>query len=417
MEMQKINPTLKMSFNSSTIFGVLLALIWCRYTVVTYVLQVISMLPIVGVVSSMVFPAVVILLILTILPWMIKQIRIEAIIFYLAATATILLSMVLFPENGDACVKRLPGILTTILPMVFIGVCYDHERHKGMLFWASLLGVVTMLGYQIYKLGQGEELLEDSMDAAYKTLPSIMFLIYTAFEKKKLRYSLLAVVAGIAIFVFGSRGPILCVFAFLAISLLLVIGKQKKTTSKVLIITIVGGVALLLVFGDILTTLAESFSEQFAKWGFSTRIFDYFIEGDIADSNGRDSFFGRTTAAILEKPILGYGFLGDQMLLGQGRDGSYAHNLFLEIWCQFGIIAGTVILVYFIAKPILALARQKGNTDMQSFLWMLICMNFVKLMLSSTYTVEQMFFFMIGVSMAMSSPKNSRPSAPEHIKE
>ena len=228
MRMQKVNPTLKMSFDSSTIFGVLLALIWCRYTVVTYILQVISMLPVVGVASSMVFPAVVILLTLTILPWMLKQIRIEAIIFYLAATAVILLSIVLFPENGDACVEKLPRILTGILPMVFIGVCYDHERHKGMLFWASLLGVVTMLGYQIYKLNQGEELLEDSMDAAYKTLPSIMFLIYTAFEKKKLRYSLLAVVAGIATFAFGSRGPILCAFAFLAISLFLVIKKQKR---------------------------------------------------------------------------------------------------------------------------------------------------------------------------------------------
>ena len=301
--------------------------------------------------------------------------------------------------------------------MVFIGVCYDHQRHKGILFWSSVLSVVTMLAYQIYKLSKGEELMEDNMDAAYKTLPSIMFLIYYAFEKKKFHYTLLAVLAGIAAFVFGTRGPILCIAAFTAISIFQIMKTRKSNGMRILLFAIVVGLACLLIFGDVLTTLAENLSEQFAKWGFSTRVFDYFIEGDFSETNGRSIIFEIVTAAINERPIVGHGFLGDQMLIGQGGAGAYAHNLLLELWCQFGLIIGSFILLYFIGKPILALVRQKGRTDMQNFLWMLICMNFVKLMLSSTYTDEQYFFFMIGVSIAATHNAGLRAVAQEQLEE
>lgn len=417
MKIQKASPALKTTLSASTIFGILLALIWMRYTVVSYVLQVISMLPFVGVISSLVYPAMVILLTIIILPWMLKRVKVETIIFYMVAVIIILLSAILFPENSDVIAEKMPRMLTAVLPMVFIGVCYDHEKHKDFLFWASLVGVITMFAYQIYQLAQGEELMEDSMDAAYKTLPSIMFLIYSAFDKKKLRYCVIAVLAGMTTFVFGTRGPILCVFAFLAISLLQIIQNRTSRGTKVFLFVIVGSLACWLIFSDMLTILAESLSKQFAKWGFSTRIFDWFIEGDIANDNGRSAIFEWITAAIEEKPIIGHGLLGDQILLGQGRAGVYAHNLILELWMQFGVIGGTAILLYFLWRPAVALYKQKNNKDLQHFIWMLVCMNFVKLMLSSTYTVEQMFYFMIGVCIAAVHRTRSRAFEPEHLKE
>jgi Na+/melibiose symporter-like transporter len=45
---------------------------------------------------------------------------------------------------------KLGMMLTAVLPMVFIGVCYNHEKHKNFLFWASLLGAITMFAYQLY---------------------------------------------------------------------------------------------------------------------------------------------------------------------------------------------------------------------------------------------------------------------------
>ena len=188
MRDQIVNPQQRTTLDASTIFGILLVVIWTRYTVGTYILQIISMLPLIGVLSTMVYPAIVTLLVIIILPWMIKRIKVESIIFYLIAAIIILSSAILFPENGDVIVEKIPRIMMVILPMVFIGVCYDHEKHKNFLFWASLIGTATMFAYQIYQLSKGEELMEDNMDAAYKTLPSIMFLIYYAFQKKKFHH-------------------------------------------------------------------------------------------------------------------------------------------------------------------------------------------------------------------------------------
>jgi O-antigen ligase len=241
------------------------------------------------------------------------------------------------------------------------------------------------------------------MDAAYNILPSIMFLIYTAFEKKKLRYCLIAVLAGATAFIYGTRGPILCILVFLAVSLLQLMQKKLSLVARVAILAVIGGSVFLLIFSDTLITVAETLSEQFAKWGFSTRIFDYYIEGDMTEGSGRDTLFEGAIAAIQEKPFIGHGLLGDQVLLG-----NYVHNLFLELWMQFGIVFGTGIMLYFVTKPLMALYNQRKDKDLRQFIWMLICMNFVKLMVSSTYTSEQMFFFMLGICIAASHRQQSQ---------
>ena len=77
MELQKNNITSKTTLDSATIFGILLALIWSRYTVVTYVLIVISRLPLIGVISEFIYPATIVLLLIVLLPWMIKKFNLD----------------------------------------------------------------------------------------------------------------------------------------------------------------------------------------------------------------------------------------------------------------------------------------------------------------------------------------------------
>ena len=319
-----------------------------------------------------------------------------------------MINMIIYPKNAPIIEENLVRILINALPMVFVGVCYVHESHKQVLYWASLLGFLAVLFHRILKLMRGSDLTEYDMDAAYKILPSITYLIYYAFTNKKLRNGVIAAVGFSFVFTYGTRGPILCALVFLTVCVFMTVQNTKSVAAKTGVTVMIVVVLFLLLSGDAVVEIAEALAKQFSKWGVSTRIFDAFLEGQIAEGSGREALYAKVIEAINEKPLFGHGLLGDQMILGNGQPGYYAHNLFLELWCQFGILFGTMLILYFIGRPAAAVYQQRKNKDLQLFLLMLMCINFVKLMRSSTYTVEVHFFFMLGVCMT-ASKKSLQP--------
>ena len=378
------------------LFSLLLLLTWMRRTVIGYILVFLQRVPYIGTPIAKVYPVFVVALAILALPWMLKHIRLSEVLIYLFAVTLIFTTEVFYPQNIVHIDEQLNRILTSVLPMIFLGVCYNHERHKKMLYWASLLGVVVMFSYQLYQLSEGKELMEDSMYAAYTVLPSALFVIYYAFERARVGYALVAVVTVFSLFAYGTRGPILCVLIFVAVALLLQLGRIRSPWLRVLTAAVIIAAVSFLAFTDVLVELSKELSKQFGKWGFSTRVFDYFVEGDIAEDSGRSHLLARAWAGIWDKPLFGHGLLGDRVHFS-----SYPHNLFAELWFQFGIIGGTIVIAAILILPIRALHRQRRQPLRVLFLAMLICMTFVKLMLSSSYILEPYFFFMLGVCLKL----------------
>lgn len=391
------NNRIKSSFSSAVAFDLLLVLTWMRHTVVGYALIFVRRVPYIGVPIAEVYPLLVAALIVLALPWMLKRIRATEILLYLFAATVILLTTLLYPQNAEHIYEELGNILTAVLPMIFLGVCYDHERHKDWLFWASLLGTAVMFLYQVYQLSMDRELLEDSMHAAYLALPGVMYLIYYAAEKKGVRYWVIAAAGAASIFIYGTRGPILCMAVLLAVYLLISIRRMQSVWEKLLCVLGIVAALILVLSGDAMIHLAEWLSGIFRKIGFSTRIFDFFLEGEMMNTTNRDIHLSRAIAGIWEEPLLGYGFFGDR-----AQFGVYPHNLFVELWFQFGLFVGTALIAALIFLPIKALRTQRGNRLHIMFLLMLLCLTYIKLMLSGSYAVEANFFFMIGVCLTMS---------------
>ncbi|MBQ9861185.1 MAG: O-antigen ligase family protein [Clostridia bacterium] len=399
MEIQRAGKQKKATvFASELAFTIVLFLAWTRYTLVNFGLIFVQRIPLIGSPIANIYPLIFIAFVLLAFPWIVKKVRVTELLIYLLVVAAIALTVVFHPQNITVIGEQLGRILVVSVPMMFIGVCYDHERHKKLLFLASLLAMLVMFVYQNYQMASGQTLMEDNMDAAYKVLPSVMYLLYYAYtdKSKPLWYWLVAVFGAGTLFIYGTRGPILCVVVFIAIISLLNLKKMQTSWKKLLSVVVIAAVLVLVFSGDTMTNVAQFLSTQFGKRGFSTRIFDAYIEGEMIDDSGRTRLIALSLTAIGENPFFGYGLLGDRVLLG-----TYPHHVFLELWIQFGVLFGTIAIVAVMILPIKALYKQRQDHEALVFLLMLICTTFVKLLLSSSYLVEWPFFFMIGICLAM----------------
>lgn len=381
-------------YNAKLWFTILLALVWGKNTIFNYVIVVISKLPLIGFISEIVYPLCITLCVVLALPYLKDKLKLQDFLIYFIMVAIILSTFVFHPENSEYLQEEYMDIISFML-FFFVGVCFDLEDNKNLLFWLSLIGLIIAFLYQAYFIGSGRQAEYDyNMNEAYNLLPSVMYLIYYAFMNKKFRYWLLVFIGIIFEFRQGTRGPILCIIIFLGAGIIYSIAKTENILRKLFGIILVGLVVIALVFTDVLLNAAIALSNSFKEAGYSTRIFDYFIEGMIDDDSGRAIIQSKIISAIETSPAFGYGVFGDRLFIG----GSYPHNLLLEIFCQFGIVVGGGLLITLLFVFIDAIRKSNGFFE-RLFVFMLIIMVIVKLMLSGSYLHETWLFFLIGVCL------------------
>ena len=376
-------------------FVCLFVLIWGEHTIFEYVVQIFRRLPLIGALYRGAIPFFMGILILLSAPYLLRVVRLVDIIFYCSCIIFVCVSIVALPENAPHIEKDMWRVLGIAIPMYFIGLGYDHDKFKNVLYYCSILGVFLTFLYQIYYLNSGRELISDNMDAAYNLLPSLLYIFYWAFEKRKIVYWVIAVISLPIIFTFGTRGPLLICLIFVLGGILFKLIWSKAVFTKIFVTTVALLLSLLLFYGDNLIKIIEWLSCLVENLGMSTRIFDLLLEGEIANSTGRDRLAEKVITAILNRPILGYGIMGDWVITGH----IYVHNIFLEMWCQFGLILGTFILAVVIVLPLYVMFKYLWKKDDFLFMFMLFCMVFVKLMLSGTYLTETYFFLLLGLSV------------------
>lgn len=373
----------------------LLILIWTRETIVRYIVAIIKRIPGINLLADMVVPIVTVILILLAFSYIRHRVRVTEVLVYLFILSALLLSPFIREVNKGYLASYTYEILVEVVPMVFLGACFDPDEDKELLYIPSVIGVV--IGWiSAYSLSaSGETMQYDDMHVAYLQLPSVMYLIYRAFVKKKVIDILVATAAGVSMFFYGTRGPVLSILVFLAVGYLYTISKNKSVKSRLTQVAVIA-ITLYFMYSDVLERIAETLVDVFLDLGFSTRIFDFLLEGDLGKSVGRDSITDTIVRAIQERPFVGYGLLGDRFILQ-----TYAHNLVLELWCHFGVIVGTFILLWIASLLIKAIRAQQQDSEIVTFLLMMFCMIIVKLMVSNSYILEQYFFYLIGLMLGL----------------
>lgn len=372
------------------IFIFLVFLFWIKDTVLSFVVEAISRILFIGEIAQFIIPSLFLFSILLSLPFILRNILARDLIYACIFVLIVLISGVFFPQNLIYIEDKLWNILGLSLPLYFVGICFRHQSMKKTLYYASIVSVIVMFSYQIYILNTGRELHSDNMNAAYNVLPSVMYLLYYSFEKNKLIGWIFAVIGFILLFIFGTRGPILACVIFVFVSIILKFLSIKNILIKGLIVLVGLFVIWFLFSGDNLLNIAKILATKFEEIGFSTRVFDFYIQGNLNYNSGRDVLQEKIWNAIQENPF-GYGCMGDRPIIN-----TYVHNIVLEMLCSYGIIGGTVALLGLIVLILTALTKAKGTDEFRPLL-MFVTMVLTKLMLSGSYIVEPYFFLLIGL--------------------
>lgn len=308
-------------------------------------------------------------------------------------------SGLLFSDNVQYLKENAGQFFIYVLPFCWFG---HYVIRSGMylnsflkicrvkLFFALISQIIILL-YPSADIFGG-----DYMDAANAMLVGIIGTYYLTARDKRKFDMLLSVLSTFVILICGSRGVFLSLCFFWI--LYLVYGQIKK---KALYITLLAalGVLVSLFVNPILLAIEKVASNL----GFSVHLISALINNNMFEDSNRIKLIEFFWNAIFRKPF-GYGVMGDRYIsykTGFYYKPIYPHNIMLEVAINFGIFIGLFLVLWFLMKCIKCF-YQKSDVELKATVMVLLSCCIVRLMFSSSYWNDQMFFMLIGVFCAIS---------------
>ena len=382
--------------SSSRFYKLLLALLWINHGLYSLFYRALLRIPFINYVADNVFGVFSLLFLIGALPYILKKTRPVEIAIYTGLLLSVACTIMFGSEAVEnALLNELLRVFIETAPFIFIGSALVLEKNEKLLNVLSVANVITHVILQFYYLNQPEGLEGYNMSSAYYILPSVAFIIYYAITNKSWFNWISTAVSVLLLFSYGTRGPLLCIIFFVIGVLVYKLFSIKSIALRSFFLLVVGGVLYFLVFTDVINEWFYFLDEVFKNLGFSTRIFEMFLEESITDDSGRGNIAQKVLQGISENAIFGYGVMGDRNFVT-----TYAHNMLYELWCSFGVILGTLLFAAVIILPVYAMIKTK-NAKEKLFIWMLMSITIVKLFMSSSYLYETNLFLMIGYSISL----------------
>lgn len=347
--------------------------------------------------DTMICYGIVLLFVLYAFIPVIKRLAAKDFIFFMIVFFVFIFSLLLYPDNYYLIISILPGFFFLVFPYYFLGESIDDFKllYKYLkcvseyVIWASVLCyLIAYLNKQYFS--------SDNMSFSYFLLPSVMFMICITLEEGSIKNRLTAI-AGVSVTVIaGTRGPILCILFFFLLYLIINLS-DFRTVLAYISFSVAG---FFIYFHCFSVSRMSALYSILRDAGINLRILQQFLENDLQNTSGRDILYEVIIKSIMKHPFGGSGLLGDRIASLQffgNINGTYAHNLFLEMWCQFGIIFGSFLILVVIITAFKALFLEKDKYT-RNFIAVLISIGLIKLLLSGSYLFEPYLFLLMGVS-------------------
>lgn len=304
------------------------------------------------------------------LPLLVKRNLLLCCIVYFIVGLIYVFHILLFPDTipywGDEGFKfLLPISIPIVLCMVSIkNIDFFYLAVKHISYACAILGL--LFGFRT--LTGSFVLNQYSMGFGYCILLPMLILLY----QRKVYSIIISLLLFVLLVVYGSRGPLLAVAIFL---LYMLINKKSYGLVGLIIVLGIGGFA--------------TFVSYLQSLGISSRTISMFLEGNLDAQTNRDTISQKALEIINQKPIMGYGLFGDRKPVGD-----WCHNIILEVFCDFGVILGSVLLLVFFYFIIMAFVKLKGiNKDIFA---MFIAYALVPMFVSSSYLTNSNFAIFVG---------------------
>lgn len=232
------------------------------------------------------------------------------------------------------------------------------------------------------------------MQFSYLLLPfvCIMSIRFFSEKEKKFIHLLMIFIELILMFSYGSRGPLLCYAVFLLLYFLV--------AGKSLIAKIVLLVTLALIITN-LTQILNFIGNTFISFGIESRTIDLITSGSILYGSGRDEIYSLIVSKINERPLIGWGPMGEYLFIDE-----YAHNIVLEILFDFGIVMGGIVLLLIFLPIVFSFFNTKK--ELLPFFIAVLSYGVVSLFFSGSYLIEDSFYVFLALLFHKARYKNFR---------
>ncbi len=384
---------------SDKIFAFLAMAMFCHSTLLEYVAVVVGGLPIISYIRPLFYPIVYFsLFILSYRKDRYKNIRATDVLILLLFTMAVLFTYNFYPVNSEFITLSMYDRILPCIPFFILGLTVSLDEYTySVLGKFSCVAIVVNMIYILFFLSEGGALGgshgEDySMHRAYLILPNVLIALDYAFTKKKL-YAIVSVIVGIIyVFAMGTRGAIVIVFAFIIACIWMHTRIDKN--KKIFIMLILGIIVYFFAISSAYTEILGKFKVFLDRNGFSSRIIDYMISGElVSETSGRDDIYSVLISKLMEKPFTGYGVYGEYPL---GYHAG-AHNIYLEVLFHYGIPLGLVIIFLYLTVFVKGLKRSQGKLS-HNWIVMIGCLVFVKGIFGSRY-FDYPVFFLLGLCL------------------
>ena len=230
-------------------------------------------------------------------------------------------------------------------------------------------------------------------------VPTIL-LGFRGFMEKRKAYIVLFFIGGLEILMLGSRMAAVCVVLFLILYLLIIstdsIGSSKEKIFYIFVLVVLG-LFLCFLYEQILTLLGEIFE----RIGFSSRTITRILNGTISNDIARNLLYLQSKDLINSGGMFGYGFLADRFYLG-----NYCHNIFLELFIEFGYVGGC-FAIGILMGVIFRMIFKCEDIVWKGLFLVFFCCTFFRLLVSYSLWIDNNFWMMIGIYRCYVSSLNT----------
>lgn len=335
--------------------------------------------------------SVLLVLIILAIPSIIKSLSVKDLVFTLGFQFIFSATMALNSSQIDLYISFWPTSSFLIFPYYLLGATLkDFDLVEKILLKVSKWIIVISTIYLYLKKFEDIGYMHD-MPGAYAILPTALILVYFAFRYGGIKNWFWSIFSALVIVFAGTRGPIVCFFGFVLLSLF-IFNKRNRRKNKWYLK--VWGILAIILFAlaNKLNSILESLYKLSVDNNINNLALAQFFKDDFFGTSDRDLLRKKAIHFIEQKPLTGYGIFGDRPLIG-----TYTHQFFVEVFFDFGIILGFILLWVLFFKIYKTLTKVKNEIFRYCFIWMVIFLSLVKLLMSNSYLEEPFFFLLLGL--------------------
>ena len=279
-------------------------------------------------------------------------------------------------------------IATTYIPLA-LAAYYNTDRKMLMkvIHPVAVASVPVLISVSIMTYGNWDSSYD--MSLGYVMVFSVLVLLAQFTIDSRIYNMVLAVLMSIFILFVGSRGPFICIIAFVLIEIIFSERYSGKKRAAIIITVCAIAGMIWLNFDNILSFIYNLSVDL----GFDSRSIRLLVEGEaISHDSGREALHEYYLRLINKQPFFGYGVMGAWI-----SDAMYPHNIVLEFLLAFGYIFGVPLLISLLVILIKGARTRKGRyNNALIVLFVSYCMH---LFVSGTYLKVWQFFVCIALCL------------------